>query len=172
MTRTGTASRWASEPEDGAFDTAGWHERIADIYSHWRSIRPAAGTLPGRRHFDPVDVPASLASIWMLDVHHAPFRLRYRLMGTNIVRTLDEDLTGRWLEDARPNVLRVPGYFDRYRFMVDSGRATWRRGPAKMAKDPYWAEVENVMMPMAGDGRHVDLLLCATIFYGRDGQVL
>ncbi|MBL8807283.1 MAG: PAS domain-containing protein, partial [Rhodospirillales bacterium] len=172
MTARAADNDWQHEPDGGAFDTTGWHERIAGLYGYWRSLRPAPDTLPGRRHFDPVDVPAALASIWLLDVQREPFRLRYRLAGTNMGATLGEDLTGRWLDEARPKVLTVPGYFDRYRFMADTGRATWRHGPAQMTHDPYWHSLQNVMMPLAADGRSVDMLLCATIFFGRDGRVL
>jgi hypothetical protein len=172
MTPRAAGNDWQSEPVGGEFGTDGWHERIAGLYRYWRRIRPAPDRLPGRQHFDPVDVPQALASVWLLDVHREPFRLRYRLMGTNVVTTLGEDLTGRWMDEARPKVLTVPGYFDRYRFMTDTGRATWRHGPAQMAHDPHWHALENVMMPLAADGRTVDMLLCATIFFGLDGQVL
>ena len=168
----GTDVDWLVEPTDGEFDTHGWHARIAELYRYWRRIRPAPDRLPGRRHFDPVDVPQALASIWLLEVQREPFRLRYRLMGTNLATTLGQDLTGQWLDEARPKVRSTPGYFDRYRFMAETGRATWRHGPAKLAHDPHWHSLENAMMPLAADGRNADMLLCATIFYGRDGQVL
>lgn len=171
MSRRVRDGEWIAEPDASAFDISGWHERLAGLYRYWRKIRPDGG-LPGRQHFDPVDVPKALASIWLLDIQRDPLRFRYRLVGTNVVRTLGEDLTGRWLDEARPDVLKDPHYFDRYRFMLDTGRATWRHGPAKMVADPHWHTLENAMMPLAADGANVDILLCGSIFYGHDGRVL
>jgi hypothetical protein len=54
---------WREEPSGAPFDTRDWHERLARLYAYWRAIRPAPDALPGRRHFDPVDVPWALPSI-------------------------------------------------------------------------------------------------------------
>jgi hypothetical protein len=160
---------WQVEPDGTEFDTSGWHERVARLYAHWRALHPAPGTLPGRRHFDPVQLRGLLGSIWMLDVQREPFRLRYRLFGTNLVETFGADFTGRWYDEARP-ALRASGD-ERYRRMADTGRATWRRGRPVLAVDPHWHTTENVMLPMAEDGRTVDMLLCMSIYYGHDGRV-
>ena len=108
----------------------------------------------------------------MLDVQREPFRLKYRLIGTNIVRMIGGDFTGRWFDEARPNLLKSTPRLERYRLMVDTGRATWRRGAPVLAVDPYWKTSENVMMPMASDGWNVDLLLCCSVYVSRDGNVL
>ncbi len=165
-------TKWHAEPEGAAFDTSDWNERVAYMYAYWRRIRPAPDLLPGRRHFDPIDVPRALASTWMLDVQREPFRLKYRLIGTNIVRMIGGDFTGRWFDEARPNLLKSMPGLERYRLMVETGRATWRRGIPVLAADPYWKTSENVMMPMASDGRNVDLLMCCSVYYSHDGNVL
>ncbi len=163
---------WQAEPADGPFDTAGWNPRLAALYAHWRRIRPAPDLLPGRRHFDPIDVPGALASIWLLDVQREPLRFRYRLIGSNVVRMIGGDFTGQWFDEARPALGKVMPKLVRYRLMVETGRATWRRGAPLLALDPYWKSTENVIMPLAADGRSVDMLMCGSVYYSHDGNVL
>src|SRR3546814_9213349 len=50
---------------------SGYHPDIAALVAYWHSIHPPQG-LPGRRHFDPVDVPWLLPHIWLLDVFRDP----------------------------------------------------------------------------------------------------
>lgn len=70
------------------------HPKIRGLTEYWVSIRPP-GLLPGRQHFEPLDVPALLPNLWLVDViRGAAPRFRYRLVGTNIARAFDGDPTG------------------------------------------------------------------------------
>jgi hypothetical protein len=60
---------------------------IVALFDYWRSKAPAEGTLPGRRHIDPLDVPRLLPHIWLVDVVDEPRRFRVRLLGTALVET-------------------------------------------------------------------------------------
>jgi len=40
---------------------------VKSLYSYWRAISPP-GRLPGRQHFDPLDVPRLLPNIWQIGV--------------------------------------------------------------------------------------------------------
>src|SRR3546814_7649374 len=82
-------------PEDAA-------PKIKALYDYWQSIRPNDLALPGRRHFDPLDIPELLPNIWMLDVKRDPLRFRFRLIGTEIVRFTGRDSTGQWLDEVYP----------------------------------------------------------------------
>src|SRR3546814_1338569 len=82
-------------PEDAA-------RKIKALYDYWQSIRPNDLALPGRRHFDPLDIPELLPNIWMLDVKRDPLRFRFRLIGTEIVRFTGRDSTGQWLDEVYP----------------------------------------------------------------------
>jgi hypothetical protein len=163
---------WLTEPADAPFDVAGWGERIAALYLHWRRIRPAPDLLPGRQHFDPIDLPRVLPSIWLLDIQREPFRLRYRLVGTNLVTVHGRDFTGQWYDEARPMLNTVAPDLLRYREMAGTGLATWRRGRPILVRDPHWHTTENVMMPLASDGKNADMMLCASTYYGHDGRAL
>jgi hypothetical protein len=151
-------------------DTAGWHPRVARAYRYWLSIRPPAG-LPGRQHFDPVDIPDLLPCIWLLDVQRQPFRLRYRLVGTSIVEANGREVTGQWLDEAHPHLRHDAEFFSRYRRAVEEARPEWRKGKPRIWAHRDFGEIENVLLPLARDGATVDILVAYTLLYRPDGSV-
>jgi hypothetical protein len=154
--------RFASE------ERARWHPKVERLYAYWLAIHPA-GALPGRQHFDPLAVHDLLPNIWLLDVQREPFRLRYRLAGTRITERLGREVTGLWLDEAHPHLAGDPGYFNRYRGVVLDATPSWRRGRPVFQQDEHVAELENLMLPLAADGVHVDVLLILTVRYALSG---
>jgi hypothetical protein len=144
-----------------------WHPRLQRLYQYWQDIHPPDG-LPGRQHFDPIDIPNLLSNLWLLEVQREPFRLRYRLAGTSIVYAAQREVTGQWLDDVRPQVRAIPEYFDRYRAVVDTKMPSWRRGPPNFQLDAIFASVENVFLPLARDGQNVDMILAGTVYFRID----
>jgi hypothetical protein len=165
------ADRHAFELEP--FDLDRLHPRIRALYEHWKALpREAGGELPARKSFDPMRVHRLLPGIWLLDVVRAPaFRLRFRLVGTKITTVMGFEPTGKWLDEARPRAL-TPGYLDRYKATVETGRASWRRGPPIFDETPAWREIESICLPFAANGRDVDILMCKSVYYGADGREL
>src|SRR5260370_41126453 len=82
-----------------ATDRSSWNEKLARFFDYWLSIKPAGG-LPGRQHFDPLDIPHLMPRVWMLDVLREPLRYRYRLARTKAVGTLGRQGHGRTVEEA------------------------------------------------------------------------
>ncbi len=149
-------------------DSSSWDERIDRAYRYWLSICPR-DRLPGRQHLDPLAIPRDLLpGIWLLDVQHEPFRLRYRLVGTAIVAAIGRDVTGMWLDDAHPHVLKQADFFERYRRVVATQQPSRRRGPARLWTHRDYACVENILLPFARDGRTVDLLIVYTVLFRTD----
>jgi hypothetical protein len=62
--------------------------------------------MPSRAEIDPVDFPWALGNVCLLDVETNPLQLRFRLVGTRLVRLYEVDLTGRTVEDIRLADLR------------------------------------------------------------------
>ena len=96
-----------------------------------------------------------LPRLWMLDVFRDPLRFRYRLVGTDITRSVQRELTGLWLDEAQPESARNVNLRDRYRFILETGQATWRRGQTLWHRDPTHRIVENCLAPLATDGETV-----------------
>jgi len=147
-----------SLPEDAA-------PRIKALFAYWQSIHPAGGGLPARRHLDPIDIPELLPSIWMIDVKRNPLRFRFRLVGTEIVKFTGRDATGRWLDEV------YSGYADseagRFHTQVAvSGEPAYRKSGIISNPDRDLVEAERIYLPLAEDGRTVDILLVMTLYKG------
>jgi hypothetical protein len=156
---------------DPAADRTGWNPRIRRFYEYWLSIAPP-GALPGRQNWDPLDIPDLMSRIWLLDVvrEAARLRFRYRLVGTKEVETLQREVTGRWLDEVHPHLSVRPGGFDRFHQVVQSGRATHRRGHLTFVHHKEHQEVENCMAPLARDGKTVDMIAVCSVLYRSNGK--
>lgn len=146
-----------------------WHPKIRRVFEYWQSKHPR-DSLPGRQHVDPLEIPDLLPTLWLLDVQPEPFRLRYRLLGTGVVAARGRDHTGQWLDEAHPEIKADPGHLDRYRAVVATKTPSWRRGKPRFWFHRDYGLIENLVLPLASDGRQVDMLMILTIMYWREAQ--
>jgi hypothetical protein len=138
------------------------------FYDYWRAIHPATG-LPRRQDFDPTRVPDLLPGIWLLDVQHVPFRLRYRLVGTRIVTAIGREVTGLWLDEAHRHIAGEAWYLERYRRVVTSAVPSRRRGRVLLWRHDDYRAMENLVVPFADDGSTPNILAVLTVLYRFDG---
>jgi hypothetical protein len=75
-------------------------EMIRALHSWWHSH--CGDDIPERVSLNPMDLKQLLANLIISDVEHAPFRVRYRLVGTNVVSAAGLDFTGRYLDELVP----------------------------------------------------------------------
>lgn len=144
------------------------HPKIRSLTEYWLSIRPARG-LPGRQHFEPLDVPSLLPNIWLVDVERGPsLRFRYRLIGTNVARAFEQEATGRYLDDAHAGAhdSRIRLYVND---VVRDRLPAWRVGRPTLWHLQDYLRLERIYLPMAGDGEEVDMILALTVFLDRFG---
>lgn len=173
--------RWAERAAAGDYgvwtdhripaDRWSWHPLVRQLYEYWVRIAPP-GRLPGRQHVAPEDIVPLLSRLWMLDVFRDPLRFRYRLVGTDITRSVGRELTGQWLDEAQPESVRNVNIRDRYRFILETGQATWRRGITLLDRDPNHRVVENCVAPLAADGKTVDKIIAVSVLFAADGREL
>lgn len=152
-------------------DRAGWHPLVRRFYDYWLQAAPP-GRLPGRQHILPTDIVPLLPRVWMLDIYRNPLRFRYRLVGTEITRSLQRELTGLWLDEAQPESVRNPLLRDRYRYIAETGKPTWRRGQTWWHRDPTHRRIENCLVPLAADGETVDKILAFSVMFDVTGREL
>lgn len=156
---------------NAASDCSDWNPRVRRFFEYWLSISPA-GRLPGRQHFDPLDIAEVMPRVWILDVVREPsaIRFRYRLVGTKEVETLQREVTGLWLDEVHPYLRQAPGGFDRFLHMVQHGQATYRTGRVAFVHHRDHRVVENCMAPLARDGANVDMIAVCSVLYRLDGK--
>jgi hypothetical protein len=147
------------------------HPKAAQLVTYYRDMAPGPGLLPGRQHFDPMTIPALLPHLWLVDVvFDDPRRYRVRLIGSGVVASGATVRAGQFYSDAvtETDARRTTALFERIR---QSRRIDWRRGPPMQTHYADICALERVILPMAADGHEVNLLLCMTLFYWRDGRV-
>jgi hypothetical protein len=166
----GHAAKWQSC--NAASDRSAWNPYVATFFAYWLSIRPAEDRLPGRQHFDPIDIPAVMSRVWLLDVVRdaGQVRFRYRLVGTKEVETLQREVTGQWFDDVHPRLKESPAFLERYHHMVASGEPTYRKGIVNFAHKREHEQVENCIVPLARDGLTVDMLAACSVLYRSNGR--
>ena len=154
--RTDLASLLPGMPEQGVHTT---------LYRLWLKKRAAVsaecrGELPGRGEFDPLEMPELLPNLTLFDVERAPLRFRIRLVGTAIVSAMGKDTTGLYLDQLD----RIEAVERRARELVES------KGPYFLSDQPLsWTHRDyktySVLgLPLASDGKTVDMLLYSMLF--------
>jgi hypothetical protein len=154
---------------DSSDNLAAANHRLRRFWDYAESCRSDGG-LPQRRRFDPIDIPALLPHIWIIDADVDTGRLSYRLVGTRVVAAIGFDPTGRDLaEIMAERIARIPGLLDRYWFSARTGKATWRRGPARHWRNMEYAEVENLCVPFEDPRDSGIQMIGISVCYRADG---
>jgi len=150
------------------------HAKIVALHEYWRRAAPSPGRLPGRQHIDPVDIPTLLANLWMLDVvdesadGHSR-RFRFRLIGTALQRVGLAARVGDYVDQFIDERVRATALEELHR-VVTMRSPVWFRGKAFMRHESKTFELERLLVPLAGDGTRVDIVLCLTVFYTTRGE--
>jgi hypothetical protein len=71
--------------------------RCAFLLKHWNTIR-GQRPFPTRDEIEPADLIPVLPHLMLVGLEYEPFRVRYRLVGTEIVRYAKLDFTGRYAD--------------------------------------------------------------------------
>jgi hypothetical protein len=142
--------------------------RIAGVARYWAGLACDA-RLPGRADIDPVDIPRLLRHVFLVDVRASVPRYVFRLVGTGVVDLLGE-LTGRAVGTGldADEADRVLAHFDR---CAGEGRPVWREGVLRTRRNRH-AGFQRVLLPLASDGRRVDMVLGALVGFDWDGRPL
>ena len=164
-----TARSWPkTAPQLAGIDFDDCHEKIQQMIEYWLSIHPVSG-LPGRQHFDPVDIPQLLPNLRLLDVIGDPPRFKTRLMGTVLLDFFGQEQTGCWFDELYPNFKQSKTCADLCD-AVATKLPNWRRGAPALVYEKDFMTVERVYLPMARDGVNVDMIVTCMLFGDETGE--
>lgn len=135
---------------------------IRDALTYWRDRRPGPGLLPGRQHIDPTEIPRLLQSIWLLDVvrddpDYPKMRFRCRIFGGHFLDSWGPRMQGKLL-DTVSNFTGSDGEADLIA-VCETGIPRHYNGAPSVDPFTMVASVEALMLPLARDGRTIDMLM-------------
>lgn len=149
------------------------HPLIRQGYDYWRSVHPDGGLLPGRQHVEPTAIPKLLSHIWMIDVQAEPLRFRYRLLGTAVRRITPngDTVVGRWLDEVDED-FHTSGRAEVFAQPVRTHQPSYRRGLPQFPLGLDHLTIERIFMPLAADGKNVDMLFCISLFLSTGNSLM
>lgn len=153
------------------------HHAMHAGLAYWRSAQPAPELLPGRQHIDPLQMKRLLPYAWLLEVHAAAPgmdipRFRFRLVGSHVDLGFGAPKTGRWLDEIEPDFNSNRAMQAAFVACAKTAEIAHRRGLPRFKFNREAAELERMMLPLASNGRKVDMLLGFTVFYDHEGREL
>ncbi len=135
-------------------------EPVRRFDAYWQS-KWRGDVLPRRQDIDPSDILDILPLFILADIEAQPFRVRFRLCGTR-VSLLDEELTGRYLDDLRntsaDDKSRIQAMYER---VCSERRPIYLRASNTSQQTGNLLRLEGAIWPLSSDGARVDK--CAAI---------
>jgi hypothetical protein len=128
-------------------------ERINSLLAYWQRLC-AGRPMPTKRDIDPAQLKPLLPYLMIAEIHEAPLRVRYRLVGTEAVRLAQEDYTGRWLAEAGWDAEETASYLRQYAELVATRRPLLGTGHL-ISSDGKERIFEWGKFPLSEDGLHV-----------------
>lgn len=140
------------------------HPDLLRLYDDWRAGAPA-GRLPARADIDVMALDYMLGHLILVDVLDdgggAAARFRYRLIGADLAATLGLEMTGRTLDEHPDPTFREVAKRV-YATVAAAGRPTAARRDSII--DGRVRRYEAIHLPLAADGRTVDMVLVGMRF--------
>jgi hypothetical protein len=139
--------------------------RHLDLYSYWLSKRNGR-IMPARRDMDPVELGKLLPFLCIVD--KPADELRYRLMGTGMVRDLGRDLTGQPLHAYAGNTLEMAAPTQAVGERVFANAQPVFAITHRATEHGTIHNSSCLLLPLSDDGRHVNMYINshAACFYG------
>jgi len=118
--------------------------------------------MPSRGDFRPEELQPFLGYVMLVDVEPAPLRFRFRLIGTEVVRSYGFEVTGHYTDVVKPPSYRA--MVERHyglaveRAQPVAHRMSFTEAPGKVH------ELVRLILPLSEDGKPVNMLMMASVF--------
>ncbi len=128
---------------------------LKKLYDYWLRKR-GARIAPKRADMNPEDLKYILSYMYILDVIGPPYRFRFRLAGTDLVREYGGEITGKFADEIDLDLVGNL-ILDEYASVARDGQpiAThWHY----TKNDGRELEYEHLILPLSSDGKKIDML--------------
>lgn len=145
------------EPNEPTLDRLALRsERLRAAYAYWQGKRNGR-LMPARADIDPIDIPALLPYVVLIDVLSEPLDFRYRLIGTAARSISRRDYTGLRFSEL-PGKGQDSELWRGCEEVVRS-RSPHSHSPPYVGADAFVRNCENVILPLSDDGDSVTMIL-------------
>ena len=128
---------------------------LEEVFAYWASLR-AEGRLPGRADIDPNPLKRHLPTVSLIDVRSDPLSFRVRLAGTALYGLHGRETTGLTVDEVYgPG--EGPYWRSELEKVAEGGRPGF--GVRSLARETGALSVLWLRLPLASDGRRVDMIL-------------
>lgn len=135
------------------------------VHAYWVG-QAEGGMLPGRQAIDPVAMRHDLPDICLVELVEEATRrrYRYRLVGTRVADRMGQDFTGAFFDEflLADRLADIMAAYDR---CVDTRAPQYDAGTVPVEGREF-VSYQRILLPLAADGVHVDMLLAAFAFDG------
>jgi len=131
--------------------------RVINLGEAYWSSKIENDCIPARADIDPLDIPALLPQVVLLDVRREPWDFRFRLIGTNVVHHLATDWTGAWMTEIA-HMAPPSRIFTSCVGVASSGKPL-RSDTPYVGPHQNYVRAEDIILPLASDGTTPDMLL-------------
>jgi hypothetical protein len=132
------------------------HPQLAQLYRYWDRKRDGR-EMPARADILPEELGGLLGNLFMVDVLRdgGALRLRYRLVGTALTAIMEQELTGRYI-DEMPFLYRkfaMPAYHE----ILRARRPTYKE--TNLFEGWLVIRYKRLLLPLSSDGDEIDIVL-------------
>lgn len=135
---------------------------LLSLLAYWNEKR-GQRLMPSRADIDPTELGPHLPNIILVDVEHAPFRLRYRLIGTAITEAMQRDSTGKYYDEIYSPAL-LANINDSFRWIL-AHKTPLRTFGEAFYRDRDIYDYETLNLPLSDDGEVVNMVLGGLTFH-------
>lgn len=129
--------------------------RLTEAYAYWESKR-GERPMPSRRDIDPVEIPALLPYVTLIDVLSDPLDFRYRLIGTEVRNISEGNYAGKRFSEL-PSKGRGSVIWDTCEQTV-LARSPFSQSPPYAGPEQSLRDCENLLLPLSEDGAQVNMI--------------
>jgi hypothetical protein len=135
-------------------------QRVAEFFAYWQRIC-VGESVPLRAAIDPAEIPRLLPYLVIAEIEAEPLRIRYRLVGTQVVESNGADFTNRYLDECNFAVEALLA--ECYSRLVDTRAPVfayyeWHKKEWRASKGATGAN-ETGFFPLSSDGTKIDLAI-------------
>jgi len=127
---------------------------LRSIYRYWLDMK-GARLMPSRADLDPADIVSLLSHISLINVENGGTRYKMRLIGSETVKAMNIDVTGKYLDEL-PFVERA--LKENYDWLVAQRRPYFNFDKLRWSSKSYM-DYYALGLPLSSNGQDVNMLM-------------